>query len=97
VFTFFAARLKKVTLEVQEYVLLTCSTFYAAFSRPFYRHDVIEQLDVIGFGSLAVVMLSGLFTGAALTLQSGTTINTARGRWSAGWSARRWSRSSARC
>ena len=74
-FTYFAARLKKATLEVQEYVLLTCATFTAAFTRPFYRHDVIEQLDLIGFGSLAVVMLSGLFTGAALTLQSGMTLD----------------------
>src|SRR6201981_1615557 len=67
--------MKRVALEVQEYVLLTGSTFYAAFTRPFYRHDVIEQLDLIGFGSLAVVMLSGLFTGAALTLQSGMTLD----------------------
>jgi hypothetical protein len=35
VFTYLSARLKKVALEVQEYVLLTCSTFYAAFTRPF--------------------------------------------------------------
>jgi len=75
VFTYFSAQMKRVALEVQEYVLLTGSTFYAAFTRPFYRHDVIEQLDLIGFGSLAVVMLSGLFTGAALTLQSGMTLD----------------------
>jgi phospholipid/cholesterol/gamma-HCH transport system permease protein len=75
VFTYFAARIKRVALEVQEYVLLTCATFYAAFTRPFYRHDVVEQLDLIGFGSLTVVMLSGLFTGAALTLQSGMTLD----------------------
>src|SRR3954465_11248460 len=67
--------MKRVAVEVQEYILLTCSTFHAGFTRPFYRHDVIEQLDLIGFGSLAVVMLSGLFTGAALTLQSGMTLD----------------------
>jgi phospholipid/cholesterol/gamma-HCH transport system permease protein len=75
VLRYFAARLKQATLEVQEYVLLTCATFHAAVTRPFYRHDVVEQLDLIGFGSLAVVTLSGLFTGAALALQSGMTLD----------------------
>jgi phospholipid/cholesterol/gamma-HCH transport system permease protein len=45
------------------------------FSRPFYRYDAVEQLDEIGFGSLTVVLLSGLFTGAALALQSGLTLD----------------------
>src|SRR5436190_9873072 len=67
--------MKRVAVEVQEYILLTCSTFHAGFTRPFYRHDVIEQLDLIGFGSLAVVLLTGLFTGAALALQSGLTLD----------------------
>jgi phospholipid/cholesterol/gamma-HCH transport system permease protein len=75
VFGFLEAALKKIALEVQEYVRLTRATFAGAFSRPFYRHDIIEQFDVIGFGSLTVVLLSGLFTGAALTLQSGMTLD----------------------
>jgi phospholipid/cholesterol/gamma-HCH transport system permease protein len=44
-------------------------------SRPFYRRDVIEQLDVIGLGSLTVVVLTGLFTGMVLALQSGMTLD----------------------
>jgi phospholipid/cholesterol/gamma-HCH transport system permease protein len=67
--------LKKAALEVQEYVLLTCSTFYAIFTRPRYRHDIVEQFDLIGVGSLTVVLLAGLFTGAALTSQSGMTLD----------------------
>ncbi|HKB13975.1 MAG TPA: ABC transporter permease [Vicinamibacterales bacterium] len=66
---------KHAALEVQEYVSLTCSTFAGVFSRPFYRHDVVEQLDEIGFGSLTVVLLSGLFTGAALASQTGLTLD----------------------
>lgn len=73
--TFLEARLKRAALDVQEYVRLTCATFFAAFTRPFYRHDVVEQFDLIGFGSLTVVLLSGLFTGAALALQSGMTLD----------------------
>jgi phospholipid/cholesterol/gamma-HCH transport system permease protein len=66
---------KKSALEVQEYVRLTCATFFGFFSRPFYRHDIVEQFDVIGFGSLTVVLLSGFFTGAALASQGGMTLD----------------------
>src|SRR5262245_63752875 len=46
-----------------------------SFSRPFYFHDVIEQLEAIGLGSLTVVLLTGIFTGAVLALQSGLTLD----------------------
>jgi phospholipid/cholesterol/gamma-HCH transport system permease protein len=72
---FVQSRLKHAALEVQEYVRLTGATFVAMFSRPFYRHDVIEQFDLIGFGSLTVVLLAGLFTGMALASQSGMTLD----------------------
>lgn len=44
-------------------------------SRPFYARDVIEQLDDIGLGSLTVVLLTGMFTGMVLALQTGTTLD----------------------
>ena len=61
--------------EVQAYVLLMAATARGAFSAPFYFHDVIEQLDSIGVGSLTVVVLTGIFTGAVLALQSGLTLD----------------------
>jgi phospholipid/cholesterol/gamma-HCH transport system permease protein len=67
--------LKHAALEVQEYVHLTRAAFFAVFSRPFYRHDVVEQFDLLGAGSLTVVLLSGLFTGAALASQGGLTLD----------------------
>jgi phospholipid/cholesterol/gamma-HCH transport system permease protein len=67
--------LKHAALEVQEYVRLLGAAFYAVFTRPFYRYDVVEQFDVIGVGSLTVVLLTGFFTGAALALQSGLTLD----------------------
>ena len=67
--------LKHAALEVQEYVLLTVATFRGVFSRPIYRHDIVEQFDAIGVGSLTVVLLAGLFTGAALASQSGLTLD----------------------
>jgi phospholipid/cholesterol/gamma-HCH transport system permease protein len=67
--------LKRGLLEVQEYVRLQIATVRGAFSRPFYFHDVVEQFDAIGLGSLTVVLLTGFFTGAVLALQTGITLD----------------------
>jgi len=67
--------LKSAIGEVQEYVNLSWAAVRHCFSRPFYFHDVIEQLESIGVGSLTVVLLTGTFTGAVLALQSGMTLD----------------------
>ena len=67
--------LKHITLEVQEYVYLVRDAFVGIFRPPFYPHDIIEQFDLIGVGSLTVVLLTGFFTGAALASQSGLTLD----------------------
>jgi phospholipid/cholesterol/gamma-HCH transport system permease protein len=66
---------KGALLEVQEYVRLQGQTLRGVFSKPFYFHDVVEQFDAIGIGSLTVVLLTGFFTGAVLALQSGVTLD----------------------
>jgi phospholipid/cholesterol/gamma-HCH transport system permease protein len=66
---------KKALLEVQEYFRLCFAAAQGAVTRPFYFRDVIEQIDVIGLGSLTVVLLTGFFTGAVLALQSGMTLD----------------------
>lgn len=71
----FVEKLKGGLQEVQEYVRLSGDTARGAFSRPFYAHDLVEQLEVIGLGSLTVVLLTGFFTGAVLALQSGMTLD----------------------
>ena len=72
---FIENRLKKAALEVQEYVSLVGAAFRAIVTPPHYRHDIVEQFDAIGVGSLTVVLLTGFFTGAALTSQSGLTLD----------------------
>jgi phospholipid/cholesterol/gamma-HCH transport system permease protein len=67
--------LKAAVLEVQEYTRLTMAAIRGVFSRPFYFRDVVEQFEAIGIGSLSVVLLTGFFTGAALALQSGMTLD----------------------
>ena len=67
--------LKAALLEVQEYVGMLSLTARGIVSRPFYYRDVVQQFDAIGVGSLTVVLLTGLFTGMVLALQSGTTLD----------------------
>jgi phospholipid/cholesterol/gamma-HCH transport system permease protein len=66
---------KSALLEVQEYVLMVGKAARAAVTRPFYFRDVVEQFDAIGVGSLTVVLLTGMFTGMVLALQSGITLD----------------------
>jgi phospholipid/cholesterol/gamma-HCH transport system permease protein len=62
-------------LEVQEYMRMVGRTGRALVTRPFYYRDVIEQFDIIGVGSMTVVLLTGMFTGMVLALQSGITLD----------------------
>lgn len=66
---------KAAFLEVQEYVRLCAATIRATFTPPFYMHDVVEQFETIGVGSLTVVLLTGFFTGAVLALNTGSTLD----------------------
>ena len=66
---------KHALLEVQEYLRLIGQVGRGLVTRPFYFRDVVEQFDVIGIGSLTVVLLTGLFTGMVLALQSGMTLD----------------------
>ena len=69
------AWLKAAVLEVQDYILLVGAATRAVFTRPVYFRDIVEQFEAIGIGSLSVVLLTGFFTGAALALQSGMTLD----------------------
>ncbi|CAN5844909.1 ABC transporter permease [soil metagenome] len=66
---------KAALLEVQEYFRMVGRTARALVTRPFYYRDIVEQLNIIGIGSLTVVVLTGLFTGMVLALQSGITLD----------------------
>jgi phospholipid/cholesterol/gamma-HCH transport system permease protein len=69
------AWIKSVVLEVQEYARLIGQIGRGLVTRPIYRRDIVEQLDAIGLGSMTVVLLTGLFTGMVLALQSGLTLD----------------------
>ncbi len=55
---------------VQEYFTLGGRALRFAFSRPFYFRDLLRQMDQIGVGSLPPLILTGMFTGMVLALQT---------------------------
>jgi phospholipid/cholesterol/gamma-HCH transport system permease protein len=71
----FTEWLKAALLEVQEYVRMVGKVGRALVTPPFYMRDIVEQFDAIGVGSLTVVLLTGMFTGMVLALQSGMTLD----------------------
>ena len=67
---------KAAIKEVQDISLLAARALGSVFRRPYYVRDILLQMDQIGVGSLAVVTLTGFFTGAVLALQTSKTLST---------------------
>src|SRR6202040_3958339 len=61
---------KRWILHVQEYSLLSARSVSSLFSPPYYVSDVLDQMDIIGVGSLPIVLLTGFFIGAVMVLQT---------------------------
>lgn len=65
---------KKKVQSVQDYSILAAQSVANLFRRPRYLADMVQQMDLIGFGSLPIVLASVFFTGAALALNSAITL-----------------------
>src|ERR1700731_1847375 len=61
---------KRWILHVQEYSLLSARSVSSLFSPPYYASDILDQMDIIGVGSLPIVLLTGFFIGAVMVLQT---------------------------
>jgi phospholipid/cholesterol/gamma-HCH transport system permease protein len=57
-------------LSLQDYTLLAWQSIVDVFSPPFYFRDLLDQMDVIGVGSLPIIVLTGFFIGAIMVLQT---------------------------
>ncbi len=68
--------LKRWVQAVQEFTFLLFDSLRLSLSSPRYLVDTLMQMDVIGFGSLPIVVLIGFFTGGVLALQSYRTLST---------------------
>ena len=67
---------KRWVQAVQEFTFLLVDSLRHAITPPRYLVDTLMQMDVIGFGSLPIVLLIGFFTGGVLALQSYRTLST---------------------
>jgi phospholipid/cholesterol/gamma-HCH transport system permease protein len=61
---------KRWILHMQEYAVLSARSVANLFSPPYYVSDILEQMDIIGVGSLPIVLLTGFFIGAVMVLQT---------------------------
>ena len=64
----------RALLELQEMSLLAARAGRGLFKKPRYIPETIQQMDVIGVGSLTIIILTGFFTGGVLTLQTYNTL-----------------------
>jgi phospholipid/cholesterol/gamma-HCH transport system permease protein len=62
--------LKRQVAAVQDYTLLTLQAMRCLFSPPYYWLDALEQMDIIGVGSLPIIIVAGFSIGGVLVLQT---------------------------
>ncbi len=62
--------------EIQEATLMAGRAFGRAVKRPHYFREIIVQMDTVGVGSLMIIILTGVFTGGVLALQTSSTLQT---------------------
>lgn len=60
--------------QLQEITLLTWRALRSLVRPPVYWSELLRQMDVLGVGSLAIILLTGTFTGGVLALNSANTL-----------------------
>ena len=68
--------MKRWVQAIQEFTYLLFDSLRRSLTPPRYLVDTLMQMDIIGFGSLPIVLLIGFFTGGVLALQSYRTLST---------------------
>ncbi|MBL8170834.1 MAG: ABC transporter permease [Acidobacteria bacterium] len=61
-------------LQIQEITLLVWRVLRGMLRAPRYWREMVQQMDILGFGSLVIILLTGFFTGAVLSLNTATTL-----------------------
>src|SRR5215467_14017562 len=63
-----------IVQAAQEYAVLSWRSLANVVRRPLYVADMIQQADLVGVGAIPIVLAAVFFTGAALALNSETTL-----------------------
>jgi phospholipid/cholesterol/gamma-HCH transport system permease protein len=66
---------KESVLSVQDYGLMSSRGVRAILTPPRDTRETIDQMDSMGVGSLSIVVLTGMFTGMVLALQSAASLD----------------------
>jgi phospholipid/cholesterol/gamma-HCH transport system permease protein len=61
---------KRNILSIQRYAELSARSLWNLLTPPRYTADILTQMDIIGVGSLPIVLLTGFFIGAVMVLQT---------------------------
>jgi phospholipid/cholesterol/gamma-HCH transport system permease protein len=69
-FSVIADGLKREVFAVQDFFLLAVQSIANLFTPPVYFLDTLEQMDMIGVGSLPIVVITSFFIGGVLVLQT---------------------------
>src|ERR1700729_3982734 len=70
IFSILAEAIKQQVLGVQNYAELLFRSLANLATPPRYWVDTLEQMDLIGVGSLPIVILTGFFIGVVMVLQT---------------------------
>jgi phospholipid/cholesterol/gamma-HCH transport system permease protein len=66
---------RQLVLTLQDYSIFAWRALLNIVRPPVYWTDFLIQSDIIGVGSLSIVVLSGISTGGVLALQSAATLS----------------------
>jgi phospholipid/cholesterol/gamma-HCH transport system permease protein len=61
--------LKEPAINVQDFYLLAGRALRNILRGPHYAADIFMQMDIIGVGSLPIVIMTGFFSGAVMAMQ----------------------------
>jgi phospholipid/cholesterol/gamma-HCH transport system permease protein len=68
--SFVTGAIKKLLVSLQDYSLLFADTIKKALSPPLYFADMLQQMDLIGVGSLPIILLTGFFIGSVMVINT---------------------------
>jgi phospholipid/cholesterol/gamma-HCH transport system permease protein len=68
--------LKAPVQAFQDFIILAGTSFRNIFLTPHYVSDIFIQMDVIGVGSLPIVLMIGFFSGTVMGLQMARALST---------------------
>jgi phospholipid/cholesterol/gamma-HCH transport system permease protein len=67
--------LKPPVAAFQDFYILVGRALSNVFRSPHYTDDIMIQMDIIGVGSLPIVVLTGFFSGVVITMQMSRALN----------------------